>query len=192
MGTVISFSFVKMTNGTKNFWYDQNHATGFVVGFNIMGPLVESVISSLNLSPQTLLRIAVIGDSTTAYCTKRWKTSESEAQLRRQGLQKYLDIADLADFNVTVKYYSVSGSRLDRRLGGFLHQLGCVLADHSDHPFDALIMIGGWNNEYVDENDMDKFIQMLRGDLPSIRYWSGDDWRRKLQDEKYFTSYPVR
>lgn len=209
IGIVLSINFPTITKNTKNLWFDENHAKGPIIGNYIIGPLVLDIYNILNKNNNLqTINIAILGDSTVAYCSqhsikyfkkkytclltkKKKKIPENGAFSRHDGVSAYLN--DI--FNkINLNYYCVSGKSLNTYKGGFLQQLGCCMHDHYNNvQYDAILMVGGWNNYELRTNDCEIFTKMLNGDKETINYWSDLKWRKEMVDT-YFpegTIYPL-
>ena len=66
--------------------------------------------------------------------------------------------------------------------------------DHNNNvQYNAILMVGGWNNYDIRTNDCDIFTKMLNGDKETINYWSDLKWRKEMVNT-YFpegTIYPL-
>jgi hypothetical protein len=222
LGTVVDIMFPKRDDDWAA-WYDVNHPKGFTAGSQIVGPLVAHVLEQFPKDRE--VQIAVIGDSTTAYCTQysqpgwdwkpvprlyedwscpkgsdwRSKTDvhmrKNGAARRRAGLREYLAQTEHKDRKVSVQYYAVSGASLSGWEGGFLQQLGCALTDRD---YDALVIVGGWNNrKTVSDKDIKEFETMLSGSSAEAQQligWHGESGYRQKMVAKHFpenTAYPI-
>jgi len=94
----------------------------------------------------------------------------NQAKRRRMGIDRYLQEREIAVDHVVVEYYAVSGKCLNRKHGGFLHQLGCCKRDGRAN---AILMVGGWNNETVYAEDLQTFRMLLDNDDAAVNYWGG-------------------
>ena len=159
-----------------DFWYDECHPGGFVVGYDIVGPHLHHIQHQLQQkvgSNMGLIRVALLGDSTTSYCTdenaRYWAI---EVANRKAGLQKYLsdNHVNHEDF-APVSYYAIPGKSLDTSKLGFVSQLSAILADHQVTPFDAILIVGGWNNWKLDQCALDSFEGLLKGNPKKLEYW---------------------
>lgn len=105
---------------------------------------------------------------------------------RRAGLSKFLRSQGIHE-NIIVDYYSISGSKLDARATGFLSQLACILQHHhSICEYSCILMIGGWNNKYVDYNHFDTFRNLLKSkdsEDSNLRFWTSPNWIHKIESE---------
>jgi len=159
----------------SDFWYDENHPGGCVVGYDIVGPHLHQIQLQLqkvgsNTEP---IRVALLGDSTTSYCTdKNARYWAMEVAHRNAGLKKYLSDNHINHEDFTqVSYYAIPGTSLDSNKLGFVSQLSAILADHQVTPFDAILIVGGWNNWKLDQCALDSFEGLLQGNPKKLEYW---------------------
>jgi hypothetical protein len=159
----------------NDFWYDKCHPDGFVVGYDIICPHLQYIQHQLqqkissNIKP---IRVALLGDSTT-YCTdenaRYWTMKVAN---KKTGLKKYLfdNHVNHEDFT-QVSYYAIPGTSLDSNKLGFISQLSAILADHKVTPYDAILIVGGWNNKKLDQRALDSFLGLLKGNPKKLEYW---------------------
>ena len=184
-----------MTSENRKSWYDKSHPGGFVVGNEIIGPHLFHIFSSLrkarrkNARKKKLrrpkiggsLRVAVLGDSTTSCCTTyplpNW---ESEVAARRNGIDQYFSQRGISNPFAPVCYYAVPNTCLDNSNVGFVSQLACILADHKRDPFDAILIVGGWNNYFIQDSACESFKNLLKGNAEAHNFWipNGIPWSR--------------
>ena len=174
---ISSRSHMIINHGDKKIegWYDINHPCAYVAGYHILGPMLKSILLQCN----NCSRIALIGDSTTAYCH----------QIKSENIKTLIDAAHtyLEDHKinkVNIHTYAYSGSSNDYstsychyhqpyngryfygRYGSFSHQLREIQHNISTgQTYDAILIIGGWNNEigYTNRN-----IQITRSTRKSL------------------------
>ena len=123
-------------------WYDQYHPRAAVVATYIVAPMVRQVLASCNYTAGTQFSIAIVGDSTTAWCCERGPV---ETRSTRWDLADL--IAEELDNNlVTVFLYSITGTGFQNN--GIIGQLENVkwLESRHDLNFSAVLVIGGWNS----------------------------------------------
>ena len=128
----------------RSAWFDVDHPRGPVVAVDVVAPLVRQIVAQQELPHGKARSIAIIGDSTTAYCLDRAGTeSITSAQLVE------LVHAELGFDDVFIKFYSVSGKSFFRR-SGFLDQIQNVIYDERNEPYTTLLLVGGWNSSEED------------------------------------------
>ena len=213
VGTVIDIKFPRLPDSPGN-WFDASHAKGYMGGRSIIGPLVAQIWNDqAMIKRDTPLTIAILGDSTTAYCTQptsnvggvythRWylnhkqkwsNVKSNQTSRRRSGLDICLQECKIPHDQIVVEYYAVSGKQLDRSAGGFLHQLGCCKRDNRA---DIILMVGGWNNMTVCSEDLQTFRTFLSEDNVHARevvYWGEDVYRGQMVEQEFppNTRYPL-
>lgn len=166
----------------SDFWYDDCHPGGFVVGNDIVGPHLFHIRRQLqqNIGFNTKpIRVALLGDSTTSYCTGKYSRLWAvEVANRKAGIKKYFSDngIDHEDFE-PVSYYAIPGTSLDLNPFGFVSQLSAILVDHQVKPFDAILIVGGWNNNTLKEESKNTFVELLEGDSKTLAYWTREDGR---------------
>jgi len=130
-----------------NKWFDNNHPKGDYCGEYIVGPMIHTIMKKLKLDK---INIAIVGDSTTAHCLDelRKKKKYGLSQLV-QGLNNYKQTNKLAKNSIKCKYYSQSGTSFNEeyKYGSFHQQAKKALERHTLKKYDAVLLIGGWNND---------------------------------------------
>jgi hypothetical protein len=112
---------------------------------------------------------------------------------RRAGLRAFLEGTEYRDRQIDLQYYSVSGSWLNDWSGGFLQQLACALQDRK---YDAVLVVGGWNNEEISGSHLEIFASMLKGDAEGqalIAEWADAERRQRMVEYQFppGTAYPI-
>ena len=124
-------------------WMDRDHPIAQVVAYSIVAPMVRCILSSCNYKPGSEFSVAVIGDSTTAYCfDKAYGGMEST----KQELSRLVTEA-LKNELIFAGFFSVTSSSFSG-WGNFLWQMKNVIAQENTQKFkyDAMLIIGGWNS----------------------------------------------
>jgi hypothetical protein len=123
-------------------WYDEDHAKAAHVSMCIVSPIVRSLLKTRGHVKGEPISIAVIGDSTTAYCFDR----------ARDVTDKHLSsmvtgqLAMTGHTDVTVDFFSSSGTSFSG-WRGFFSQISDVndAERYWGCKYDCLLLIGGWN-----------------------------------------------
>ena len=199
IGIVLEIEFPLMDD-EPNEWFDKHHSKTKIVGSNIIGPLVQSICSDL-IKKKVLLkdkfRIALLGDSTVAYCIQyenannvyreSWEDVNYNLKLLNYYINTYLnEHINKRDNKITFEfyYYCASGSALDNNEIGFIEQLKCCMNDDARQHFNAILMIGGWNNKLFNKavtNDILQFKNLLKLSVENTDDKNTDD---KNTDDK--------
>lgn len=185
-------------------WYDAVHPKAKVVGRDVVAPLVLELIRRLKRPTQHSYRIALIGDSTTSECTKR--DGRKAARVRTKWVNRVLAKSGL---KANVTYYAIPGSHINyHSWTSFQIQSYFMRRDHDVKPFDAVLVVGGWNAQYDYDyprgfttmiKDACSFRDIVSGDpncLHTWRTWIGDQEAEFLDHLKAKSSsdtmcYPI-
>ena len=133
------YSTNALRDTARNAWFDVDHPRAPIVAVDVIAPLVRQIVAQQELPHGKARSIAIIGDSTTAYCLDRAGTeSITSSQLVE------LVHAELGLDDIFIKFYSVSGKSFFRR-NGFLDQIQRVVYDVRNESYTTLLLVGGWN-----------------------------------------------
>ena len=139
----------KLPNGFRNaklrarspHWFDVEHAKAGVVAKFIVAPIVHKLLKKLERNNEEPIYIAVIGDSTTAYCYDR----AYEVSYHELSVMVEEKLQQTGHINVRVDFFARSGSFFSGTRG-FFSQIRDVLGVERQYgKYDALLLIGGWN-----------------------------------------------
>ena len=136
--------FLRRANAYRKngVWYDEYHAKAAHVSMCIVSPIVRSLLKTRVHVKGEPISIAVIGDSTTAYCfdracdvTDKHLSSMVTGQLAMTG-----------HTDVTVDFFSSSSTSFSG-WRGFFSQISDVndAERYWGCKYDCLLLIGGWN-----------------------------------------------
>ena len=150
----IKFSLPKAysTNFLRNkspLWFDKNHPHASVVADDIVVPMVKQILKQHNyvIGSGKKFSVAIIGDSTTAYCFDR-RFNEPGSCMKWQ-LSEMVKTA-LGTDDIYVAFFSSSGASFCGS-HGFLAQTLWVVQNEKIHGcYDALALIGGWNSKAIE------------------------------------------
>ena len=151
---VLKFSLPKMfTTGLLRdkspAWFDEYHPHASIVVRDIVVPMVRQILVDHGYVAGSgqKFSVAVIGDSTTAYCFDR--KSNEVGGCEKWQLSKMVQEA-MGTTDVYVGFFSSSGSSFCGPYG-FLAQTASVVENEASFGcYDALLIVGGWNSRAVE------------------------------------------
>ena len=136
-------------------WYDNYHSIAEYCGRKIVGPMAHAVLKQPQFTDRRSIRIAICGDSTTAYGVDEEAhiTNVNYAMsMRDTGIRYYEKSNQLPENALDCTFFSVQGTSFHTEYqGGFSAQAVEIFKCHKEQPFDAVLIIGGWNNDMVHE-----------------------------------------
>lgn len=150
----------------SSVWFDEYHPHASVVVEDVVLPMVHQVLKDHTyvIGSGKKISIAVIGDSTTAYCFDR--RSNAVGGCEKWQLSSMIQEA-LGTTDVYVGFFSSSGSSFCS-WDGFLAQTESVIRNEASFGcYDALVIVGGWNSGAVETTSPAR-----RQIFSTLRNWS--------------------
>ena len=123
-------------------WIDALHSVGQVVAYSIVAPMVRRILADCNYVSGAAFSIAIIGDSTTAYCSDLARPPMASTRREVSTLIKEA----VGNDDLYIRLFSSSGSSFSKKWD-FHKQMNEVISSESrDWGYDAIVLIGGWNS----------------------------------------------